>query len=107
MKNDEIISKFANADRLVEQGDDGYMECIFALMDEARASERQKFKLVFQGLKEYPKGVFPPLSKNDYEKIAVILKKEGYTLDRLAGNLMRQAYELCQEDVLRKLEEIE
>lgn len=99
MNNDEIIKKYDL------EGDGDLAIEVNVALNTARTSERQKIKLLIKGLKEYSNDVFLPLSKEDYQKIADILRKSGYPLDRLAGNLMREAYELCKEDMMHKLAE--
>lgn len=37
----------------------------------------------------YPENIFKPLGDEDYKKIHKLLKKNGYTLDRLSGNIGR------------------
>jgi len=41
----------------------------------------------------YPKEIFPPIPKEDFNKINDLLKKEmGYPIDRLSGNIGRKLY---------------
>ena len=41
----------------------------------------------------YPKDVFLPIPKEDFDKVNDLLKKEmGYSIDRLSGNLGRKIY---------------
>ena len=51
----------------------------------------------------YPKDIFLPISKEDFNKINNWLKKElGYPIDRLSGNLGRNIY----KSIIEKIKEV-
>ena len=48
----------------------------------------------------YPKDVFLPIPKEDFDKINDLLKKEmGYSIDRLSGDIGRKLYKSIIEEI--------
>ena len=54
----------------------------------------------FEKENPYPKDVFLPIPKEDFDKINDLLKKEmGYSIDRLSGDIGRKLYKSIIEEI--------